>query len=215
MKILLTNSGRRAYLAKYLLDLKKNYDKNIKVFVSDISIKKSSFWVHGNITRIITPTVNVNEKKYINRLLNECLKNKIDLIIPLMDYELHCLSLNIEKFKSIGVNIVISSPSAILNCLDKVRNYHFCKVNNFLTPKHYDKKKIPFNKKIIVKKIIGSGSKKIFFGKGRDVKKLKFDNSFFYQEYIHGQEYGIDILNDLKGNFLHCCVKKKNFNEGR
>lgn len=209
MKILLSNSGRRAYLVNYLLDLKKNYNKKIKIFVSDTSINRSSFWVSRNVKQIITPRVSGNENKFIIELFKECLKNKIDLIIPLMDYEIYILSLNIEKFRRIGTNILISSPSKVLNCIDKVRNYHFCKINNLLTPKHYDRKKLPLNKKIVVKKKIGSGSRDIFTGKAADVKKLKFDKSFFFQEYIHGQEYGIDILNDLEGNFLHCCIKKK------
>ena len=32
---------------------------------------------------------------------------------------------------------------------------------------------------------------------------------FLIQEFIDGQEYGIDVLNDINGNFIHCCTKRK------
>ena len=35
------------------------------------------------------------------------------------------------------------------------------------------------------------------------------DNSIIIQEIIKGQEYGIEILNDLDGNFVTCVAKKK------
>ena len=29
------------------------------------------------------------------------------------------------------------------------------------------------------------------------------------QKFIVGDEYGVDILNDFSGKFVHCCIKKK------
>ncbi|WP_435117946.1 NeuD/PglB/VioB family sugar acetyltransferase [Candidatus Pelagibacter bacterium nBUS_49] len=43
----------------------------------------------------------------------------------------------------------------------------------------------------------------------KNLPQHKFDKSYIIQDYIKGQEYGMDILNDLNGKFIHCCVKKK------
>ena len=40
------------------------------------------------------------------------------------------------------------------------------------------------------------------------LKYLSISN-FIYQKFHNAQEYGVEILNDLNGNFLHFTVKKK------
>ena len=39
--------------------------------------------------------------------------------------------------------------------------------------------------------------------------RLKFQEKVIYQEKITGTEFGLDILNDFKGNFVSYCLKKK------
>ncbi len=50
----------------------------------------------------------------------------------------------------------------------------------------------------------------------RAVKKsyLKYESytveeKIIFQEFLHGQEYGVDCINDLNGNFVNTIVKKK------
>ena len=37
----------------------------------------------------------------------------------------------------------------------------------------------------------------------------KAHKEFFFQKYLKNEEYGIDILNDLNGNYVHHCCRKK------
>ena len=37
----------------------------------------------------------------------------------------------------------------------------------------------------------------------------KIQKEFFFQKYLKNDEYGIDILNDLSGNYVHHCTRKK------
>lgn len=210
MNILLTNSGRRTYFVKYLFELKDNYNKDIKIFVSETSKNTSSFWVDKRVNKIITPRVEKNNEHYIEVLLKECRKNKINILIPLMDYELHLLALNREKFKSINTTIILSDYITVLNFLHKKKCYEICNDNGILVPKTwYNKNEIRTKKKIVVKKIKGSGSINFHIFKSKRQVPSYFDKSFLYQEFIDGQEYGMDILNDFSGKFLHSCVKKK------
>ena len=43
----------------------------------------------------------------------------------------------------------------------------------------------------------------------KNIIPVKEDKNFIYQKFHNAQEYGVDILNDLNGNFLHFTVKKK------
>ncbi len=91
IKILFTNIGRRNYFIDFVNDLNKRGYK-IKLFISDVSKITSSFYISKKVKKIITPKVSDGKEKYINTLLRECKKNKINLLIPLIDTELEVLS---------------------------------------------------------------------------------------------------------------------------
>ena len=44
---------------------------------------------------------------------------------------------------------------------------------------------------------------------------VDIEQSILIQEMIIGQEYGLDIINDLHGNYQNTIVKKENSNEIR
>ena len=35
------------------------------------------------------------------------------------------------------------------------------------------------------------------------------ENCFVFQERLHGQEYGIDVVNDLEGRYAYTLVRRK------
>ena len=86
--------------------------------------------------------------------------------------------------------------------LNKFLKFH--KLPNCKTYKNIDEIKNSF---LIEKPITGSGSQNFKIINSADLKFLK--NNFIYQDYIEGIEYGLDILNDWKGNFVSYCLKKK------
>ena len=43
----------------------------------------------------------------------------------------------------------------------------------------------------------------------RNKNKFKIKEGFFFQEFIEGEEYGMDILNSTDGNYVHSFTKKK------
>ena len=204
MNILFTNIGRRNYLVEFAKSI-----IGTKIFVSD-SDQYASAVLEEDITYIQTPWVSINPKSYLEFLLGKCLMHKIDLIIPLMDFELPILSLNKEKFKSNGILICISDNFLVENTLNKIKTYNqFSKFINI--PKVFEKIECaPSSRKLIKKKIMGSGSfgmeicndknSIINFSEGKDMLQL----------FIEGDEFGMDILNDLNGNFVHASFRRKN-----
>lgn len=227
MNILLTSVGRRAYMVKYFKDV---IDGEVHVCNSDDKTVAFQYADHSVISPLIY------DEDYIPFLLRYCEENKIDLLISLFDIDLLVLSKNKEKFLKVGTRVIVSDPEIIEICNDKWKTYLFLKENKFNVPKTYltleetilalDKGEIKYP--VIVKPRFGCGSIAMsiaedemallyyFRRNTRTINKsyLKYesaaeDEKIIYQEFLAGQEYGADIINDLDGNFKNSIVKKK------
>lgn len=206
INILFTNAGRRTYLIEYALELKQQI-RSINIFISDTTQKTAAMQVSNEVHSFLTPRVDMNEDKYVEILLDRCLEHNIKVIIPLMDFELPVLAKNKQLFEKEGIKIWVSEYETVINCLDKKKNYAFCKKNNVPIPESWFSFS-EINMPVIKKKIQGSGSvgiQKIF-----PKEKFSFlENEDMLQLFIEGREIGMDILNDYNGNFVHACFREK------
>ena len=227
--ILLTSVGRRSYLVNYF---KKSLQGNGKVFVSNSHNLNASFqFADGSV---ISPLI--HDIEYINFLITYCEKNKISLIIPLYDVDLPILAINKEKFSQHGITVLVSSPDVIKKCNDKYLTYLFLENIKVKTPKTFlsiehvmsaiQNQDITYP--IFIKPRFGMGSLFIYQADNKEEltvlsKKskneihksfLKFESEeiedcIIYQEKICGQEFGVDIINDLLGNYCSTIQKRK------
>ncbi len=184
---------------------------------------------------VVTPLI--YDDGYIDFLLDYCKVNRIDAIVSLFDIDLPVLAQNKHKFAEIGVNVIVSDTQIINICNDKWNTYRFLKDNNFNCPHTYislkdalcDLDNGTISYPVIVKPRWGMGSigvfsaenpceLKIFYNKTkREIENtyLKFeascdiDHCVIIQEKLKGQEYGLDIINDLNGIYQNTVVKKK------
>lgn len=229
MNILLTSVGRRTYLIDYFKDAVKG---NGYVFASNssytYSLSHADKWV-------LTPTI--YDDLYIDFLINYCIENEIEAIVSLFDIDLFVLAKNKKRFNNIGVNLIVSDEDVIKICNDKWLTYQFLKEHNIKTPRTYisiDKAKQDIYSGVlsfplIIKPRWGMGSIGIYKADNIDeleifLKKLKneifgtylkfesttdSENCVLIQEKINGQEFGIEILNDLAGKYVTTIAKKK------
>ena len=229
MNVLLTSVGRRAYMVKYF---KEAVGEGGQVHVCNSDDKTVAF--HYADKSVISPLI--YDDNYIPFLLDYCKENKIDMLLSLFDIDLLVLAKNKDKFKEIGTNVIVSDRELIEICNDKWKTYEFLKSNGFNVPKTYltledtinalDKGEISYP--VIVKPRFGCGSIALsiaedemallyyFRRNTRTINKsyLKYESSsvedkIIYQECLKGQEYGIDIINDLNGEFQNAIVKRK------
>jgi carbamoyl-phosphate synthase large subunit len=206
MNILFTNAGRRTYLIEYALDLiEVGFDLNI--YVSDTSYDTAAMYVDVRINKLITPRVSGSEERYYEGLLDVCKENKIEVIIPLMDFELPVLAAKKKEFEKMGIKVWVSGEETILNCLNKKENYKFCVENGIAIPNSsftLEEGKPPY----IKKHILGSGSVGLEIVKSG--KATTFEAGIdMIQEFVEGKEYGMDILNDYQGQYVHSCFREK------
>lgn len=229
MNILLTSVGRRAYLVKYFKDV-VGLDGEIHVCNSDDLTVAFQYADKS----IVSPLI--YDEEYIPFLLNYCKENRIDIVLSLFDIDLLVLAKNKQKFLEIGTSVIVSEPEIIQICNDKWRTYLFLRENEFHVPKTYLTLKDVMNAlergeisyPIIVKPRFGCGSLAMSVAEDevalhyyykRNVcavnrTYLKYESEMveekiIFQEVLKGQEYGVDIINNLSGEFQNAIVKKK------
>lgn len=227
MNILLTSIGRRSYLIKYFQET----DGVDSVHVSN-SDETVAFQYADKA--VISPVI--YDENYIPFLVDYCKNNNIDILISLFDIDLPVLAANKDKFEQAGVKLIVSDRKFIDICNDKWKTYEFLKQNGLNTPKTYLKledvlaalKSGEISYPIIMKPRFGCGSlglstaedeEALMYCFKRNVRAitktyLKYESDtveekIIFQEKLAGQEYGVDIINDLDGNFRSAVVKKK------
>lgn len=161
-----------------------------------------------------------NEKNYIASVINICISEGVNAIVSLLDPELSVLSKNIEKFEEIGVTLVLSSYETNELCYNKFEMYRILKKHNIphiltfdnpedvITAIEQESVKFP----VVLKDKKGSASQNIrVIHSARELFLLfKNNREQLVQEYIEGDEYGIDAYIDaVSGEVISIFQKKK------
>lgn len=228
MNILFSCAGRRRYLLKYF---KAELSANDSIIATDMQATAPAF-TEADVVEIVPA---VYAENYIDTLMEICIKHSVNAIISLNDLELPILANNIDTFKNIGTQAIVSSPDIIDICFDKYKTSEFLSKIGIKSPKTYISfenavnalKYNSLNFPVIVKPRWGSGSIGIEIANDFEdleilynyiKKKVKksilatasvSEDSVLIQEYINGTEYGLDIMNDLNGEHCGVSIKKK------
>jgi carbamoyl-phosphate synthase large subunit len=174
--------------------------------------------------------------RYLDAMLGVCREYDVALLLSLHDLEAPILSRNKSSFESIGTTVVVSSPAVIDTCLDKYKSYEFCMAAGLMTPRTYLDRaaaeeaiaagEVTFP--LVIKPRYGLGSAHVQFCD--DARELRFFYEYLsrhvpapeiagcdgrsasrliVQERIEGDEYGLDVVNDLSARYAACFVKRK------
>jgi carbamoyl-phosphate synthase large subunit len=230
INILLTSVGRRSYLVEYF---KKAIGDNGQVHVMNSTRQTPAFAVADRAVE--SPLI--YDDDYIPYLLDYCKRNNIKAVISCFDVDLSILAANKHLFSEIGTTVVVADSGTISVCEDKWEMYNYLYNKSVDTPKTYlninavkaELLRGQFSYPLIIKPRWGMGSKFIYEADDdtelevlykktqKDIKKsylryesaLNFDKAVIIQEKVTGQEYGLDIINDLNGNYINTCIKLK------
>ena len=77
----------------------------------------------------------VNDSNYIDRLLEICKKERVDIILPFMSAELIPLIDRKDEFEAIGVRVSVSDRRSVEITTNKFRFYQFLKENDLPVPR--------------------------------------------------------------------------------
>lgn len=230
MNILFTCAGRRNYLIEYF---QKALDGKGKVIAADMQISAPAMAVADKSYQVSE----VYAEHYIDEILDICKKENIGAVFSLNDLELPILSNAKIRFIKQGTKLMVSSSEVIDICFDKYKTHEYLLKIGLKSPLTFidaDEAKHAINEKelifpFVLKPRWGSASIGIYFPKNKEqfsiIEKLAklqikdsillrasnndIDKALLYQEMVNGIEFGLDIINDLEGNYITTIVKQK------
>ena len=231
MNILFTCAGRRAYLLRYFRKELDDVCPGSKIYATDMQLNAPALAFADE--RIQVPSVYADD--YLSVMLDICKQNRINLLISLNDLELPLLAENKKMFEQAETKLLVSSTDVIDICFDKYKTAQFITSIGLRSPSTYVDYFLALDAintgvisfPLVLKPRWGSGSIGIEFVEDLEDleivyrllhKKIKRsilsqvserDNCVLIQEKIEGPEYGLDVMNDLRGNHVAVSVKRK------
>jgi len=230
MNILLTCAGRRNYLIEFF---QNELAGRGRVIACDTSAAAPALAAADE--GIIVPPM--NDPAYFDALLSVCEERQVRLVISVNDLELGGLARNADRFREIGTIVVVADSQVISTCQDKWTTFQLLRSCEIPTPETYlspDRVRQALASgtlefPLIVKPRWGSSS--IGFEKIENERELALayewgtiqvrrsifwnlsqgdcEHCLVFQEQLQGDEYGIDVVNDLEGNHVATLVRQK------
>lgn len=227
MNLLFTCVGRRNYLLEYFKSI-----PGVTVVACDADIYAPA--LHEADDFFIVPVViNIG---YVQQLLKESKERNIDAIISLNDIELPILAESKHLFDKEGIRVIVSNKDIIDLCFDKYQTYLFTEelsVKPIPTFLHVNEA-LDYQKKnpdcqFIIKPRWGSASFGLEYPKNNEELEYLFsqlkvklkespigsihqtddENSLIIQKRLNGTEYGMDVINNLEGEYERTLLRKK------
>ncbi|EWH00868.1 ATP-grasp domain-containing protein [Halomonas sp. BC04] len=228
MNILLTSAGRRNYLLPYFRNALRGRGR---VLAADCSGYAAALQEADEA--FVVPRVDASD--YVAHLLQLSKSCEVGLILSLNDHELPILSAAKEQFAAQGVQVVVSRPDVIKLAADKLMTTRFLNEVGLGAPITYasleetlvglDSGDVVFP--LVVKPRWGTASLGIELVDDRKQLRLAWDygrlrlprmglsngtsgaEGLLIQELLPGQEYGLDVVNDLNGRYRTTFAKRK------
>lgn len=213
MNILILSCGTRNKIVQYV---KRELAGSGKVIATDMSPNAPALYEADGY--YLVPRI--TEPGYVELILDICKKESINGVFSLIDPELSLLAEHEEEFKRLGVTIIGSSYELCERTLDKWKMYEWLSDHGYACAKSYVEKE-KFYKDIdagrisypvFVKPVRGSASIAISKVDDKETVDLLFAHSegLLIQEYLKGQEIGVDCYIDMiSGELISVFSKKK------
>ena len=198
MNILFTGVGRRIELLQAFRNAALVLNKELKIYGADMAGTAPAL-AYCDFTRRV---VAMKDPEYIQNLLDICVADHIDLLVPTIDTDLLVLAENKEKFEAIGTRVMIGASDKILICRDKNNTSQFfvdCGLHAPMPVNDWKEYKSGFP--AFIKPKDGSSSINAFKVENEEelVVYAGQVEDYIVQPFVSGKEYTIDIFCDWAG----------------
>jgi len=210
VRILFTCAGRRVELVRAFKQAAGSLKIKPVMHVADVDECFAASCMADRSHRVPA----VLSREYIPALLKIAKREKIDLLIPLIDTELPKLAKAREQFWRFNCGALISSPQVIKICQDKMLTFDFLKQNEIDTPKTWLYEQVIKRRRhsfpYFLKPRKGSASKGNFILRNKaDLEALapRVPGAII-QEFVPGVEHTLDVYTGFDGR-CRCAVPRK------
>ena len=211
MRVLMTSIGRRVSLVKIFKEVYPD-----AWIVGGDYLKTAP--ALENVDRVYELPYAIDDA-YAKRVLDICKKEKIEMVIPLIDTELELYARYKTLFMEEGILLMVSDEKAMHIALDKLETYHYYKDNTLFTAPYtcllseYEAEKFQ-SQKIVLKPKNGSSGVGIHMVDKEKVlalsELLSLDKSVYIaQEYV---DFDTEVTTDIfvsNHKVIELCQRKR------
>lgn len=207
--VLISSMGRRVGLIQCFRDSAQKLGLGIRVLGCDAEPEMApAKWFVDSAFKI----PRCSEPDFINKLLNICKDEHVDLLVPTIDTELILLASNKELFQAVGTTVAISALEVVNISRNKIQTARLLMNNQIETPrfatadeflKAPERLKLP----VILRPVAGSGSKGLIIVESMsELEHIRLDpQNYMAQEMYQGREYTVNMFFD-RGGSLKCAI---------
>lgn len=210
MQVLFTCVGRRIELLRAFRRAAEAIDIDLVIHGADVTTLSPGMH-HTDCPHIVPP---VSDADYIEALLGITRRKGIDLVIPLIDPELPVLAASANRFAELGCTALVSSPSVIRICQDKLETFKVLSRAGIGTPATSTWKEAIARKShrypLFLKPRIGSAAKgnHVIHNRAELESFGRLVKDAIVQEFVSGTEYTMDVYTGLDGK-PRCVVPRR------
>jgi HAD superfamily hydrolase (TIGR01549 family) len=199
MNILFTGVGRRIELLQAFRNAALVLNKELNIYGADMAGTAPALAYCDYVRRVVA----MKDPGYIQNLLDICITDHINLLIPTIDTDLLVLAENKEKFEAIGTRVMISAPDKIRICRDKNNTSQFfvdCGLHAPMPVNDWREYKSGYP--AFIKPKDGSSSINAFKVENEEELEVYAAQieDYIVQPFVSGHEYTIDIFCDWNGD---------------
>lgn len=202
--ILILSCGTRNKLVRFFKEAFHSLPGGGRVIVTDCSPWAPALY-EADAFYLVPP---MKDPGYEDRILEICMREQVNALLPLFEDELDLLAQNRKKFEEKGITAIVSDAESVAVCRDKYGFFSLLQKNGLPVlytsasleefDSDYAEGKIAFP--VFVKPVRGCGSVGISRVDNRELLGVLCRYSkepLLIQQYADGEEFGADIYVDL------------------
>lgn len=179
-KILIT-AGGTATAWHICTIIKRYFDEDFEIHLCDINPPELiPAEIYSQVYHRVPP---INDPKYMEHMYSLLKRESIDIIIPLIDFDLFLFPSDSPRLQKLGVVSTAPPLHTVRILSDKRSLYHFLHSQGLPTPMVYQVDEVDPHETYAVKSAIGFGSRNFCVMKGSDILASEMDSDVIIQEF--------------------------------
>lgn len=154
-----------------------------------------------------------SDPRFVETVLELCRVHDVQLLIPIIDYELPALAGARSRFDAVGCKLALSGPETVERCIDKWRTYQFLSEHGIPTPRTWLPDALPdeLDFPLFIKpRRFGRATLDCHWidDEAALCYQLRRSADPLVQEAVVGQLHSVDVLSDFDGRVVNALVRR-------